>query len=79
MGDYVDRGPNSLEVICLLLLLKIRFPAKIFLLRGNHECSLINQVYGFRDELEERFQNGDLLWIKFQVQEFQLKRFISKI
>ncbi|KAK6100927.1 Serine/threonine-protein phosphatase PP1 isozyme 1 [Brugia pahangi] len=66
MGDYIDRGPNSLEVICLLLLLKILFPAKIFLLRGNHECSLINQAYGFRDELEERFQNGDLLWIKFQ-------------
>ncbi|KAL4002432.1 Serine/threonine-protein phosphatase PP1 isozyme 1 [Acanthocheilonema viteae] len=66
MGDYVDRGPNSLEVICLLLLMKISFPAKMFLLRGNHECSLINQAYGFRDELEERFQNGDLLWIKFQ-------------
>ncbi|VDK83990.1 unnamed protein product [Litomosoides sigmodontis] len=66
MGDYVDRGPNSLEVICLLLVLKIRFPAKIFLLRGNHECSLINYAYGFRDELEERFQDGNLLWIKFQ-------------
>ncbi|CAG9538519.1 unnamed protein product [Cercopithifilaria johnstoni] len=66
MGDYVDRGPNSLEVISLLLLLKIRFPAKIFLLRGNHECSFINQAYGFREELEERFQNGDLLWVKFQ-------------
>uniref|UniRef100_A0A915Q873 Serine/threonine-protein phosphatase n=1 Tax=Setaria digitata TaxID=48799 RepID=A0A915Q873_9BILA len=66
MGDYVDRGPNSLEVICLLLLLKVRFPAKIFLLRGNHECSFINQAYGFRDELEERFKNGELLWIKFQ-------------
>ncbi|VDK64911.1 unnamed protein product, partial [Gongylonema pulchrum] len=66
MGDYVDRGPNSLEVICLLLLLKVRFPAKIFLLRGNHECSMVNQTYGFLDECEERFKNGRVLWMKFQ-------------
>ena len=41
MGDYVDRGQHSVETITLLLLFKIRFPARICLLRGNHETRQI--------------------------------------
>lgn len=37
LGDYVDRGRQSLETICLLLAFKVRFPDNFFLLRGNHE------------------------------------------
>ncbi|KAK0424831.1 hypothetical protein QR680_008879 [Steinernema hermaphroditum] len=63
LGDYVDRGPQSLEVICCLLGLKIAFPNKIFLLRGNHEQEFINKEYGFWAELEKRFPYGLALGI----------------
>ncbi|EFO86727.1 hypothetical protein CRE_04541 [Caenorhabditis remanei] len=68
LGDYVDRGPQSLEVVSLFLAYKVRFPGNFFMLRGNHETGAINRVYGFLDEIQRKYGSkiGANLWNTFQ-------------
>ncbi|ELP88331.1 serine/threonine protein phosphatase PP-X isozyme, putative [Entamoeba invadens IP1] len=63
LGDYVDRGHYGLECLLLLAALKLRFPTKVSLLRGNHECSLQTRDYGFYDECMKKYGNVNV-WKK---------------
>ena len=55
LGNYIDRGKQSIETICLLLAYKIKYPDNLFLLRCNHECASINRIYGFFDECKTKY------------------------
>lgn len=64
MGDYIDRGYYSVETVSLLLAYKVRYKDRITILRGNHECKQVSQVYGFYDECIRKYCNPNV-WNMF--------------
>ncbi|KMY99081.1 uncharacterized protein Dsimw501_GD27970 [Drosophila simulans] len=60
LGDLVDRGKNSVETFLLLAALKVRHPAQVSLLRGNHECRSATRSYGFYEECLSRYGSANV-------------------
>ena len=55
LGDYVDRGAYSLEVVYILMRLKIANPERVFIVRGNHENVAVNRIWGFAQEVLAKY------------------------
>lgn len=66
LGDYVDRGTQSVELILFMLAIKCRYPKNFFMLRGNHETEGINRIYGFRKDIMEKY-HSEAIYDLFQV------------
>lgn len=61
LGDFVDRGTFSLDVVLFIFTMRCMNPSQVHFIRGNHEFRDLNHNYGFRAEIMERFES-DALW-----------------
>ena len=80
-GDFVDRGPHQLECVVLLFSLKVAFPDRVFLIRGNHEFRLQQtEPDGFYAACTSNpaISNGERVWEEVN-QAFDMLPFAARI
>ena len=65
MGDFVDRGSHSVETFLLLIALKVRYPERITLIRGNHESRAMTEHFTFREEVLKKYDGDEDIYEKF--------------
>ena len=61
-GDYVDHGVFSLECLIILLAFKILYPKHFFMARGNYESINSNQIYGFKNEVNDKYGKNERIY-----------------
>lgn len=77
LGDYVDRGPQSVEVLLLLFSLKVLYPNHIFLLRGNHEVIDFAEPTDFMNEVKKKLFSSAMILISEVFDEMPLAALID--
>jgi len=54
LGNYVNHGHFSVEVIVTFFALKLLYPNHFHLLRGNYECKVMNKLHGFEVDVKNK-------------------------
>ncbi len=66
LGDYVDRGHQGLACLLFIYIIKYLYPRNVLLLRGNHECDIMNNIYGFTEEVYKHYGSHSLVYQAIQ-------------
>ncbi|KAH0795010.1 Ser/Thr protein phosphatase [Histomonas meleagridis] len=69
LGDLIDRGEFSIETLIIVFLLKVLFPTRVFIIRGNHEFATLCSQCGFLSQMFAFF--GDMLLYYLSIQTFE--------
>ena len=70
LGDYVDRGSYSIEVVIFLYCLKIYYSNEVKMLRGNHESRAMTEHFTFREEVLRKY-GGDESVYEYFIESFE--------